>query len=86
LKVVVRQKRLEGPPLHGLFSSNPSDKNFNIAILLKIVQRSYNENSGVNTTPQGPRAGVVSYALGSYMVPMEGTLVKTSKRAHLTEN
>jgi hypothetical protein len=28
----------------------------------------------------------VSYALGSYMVPMEGTLVKTSKRAHLTEN
>jgi hypothetical protein len=43
--------------------------------LLKIVHRSYNENSGVNKTPQGLGAGVVSYFLGAYMVLIEGMLV-----------
>jgi hypothetical protein len=57
------------------FFPNVSDEDFEVTILLKIVQRSDNRNSGVNTTPQGPGAGVVSYALGAYMVLMEGMLV-----------
>jgi hypothetical protein len=31
-------------------------------------------------------AGVVSYALGEYMVLMEGMLVKTSERANMIGN
>ena len=59
-------------------------QNFEIAILLKIVKKLDNKNSGVEITPQGPGgAGVVSYALGVYMVPMEGMLVHTSERANL---
>jgi len=38
---------------HALFPPNTPDKNFEVAILLKIVKRSFNENSGVETTPQG---------------------------------
>jgi hypothetical protein len=34
-----------------------------------------NFNAGVDTAPQGPGVGVVSYALGAYMVVMEGMLV-----------
>ena len=82
-----RQKILEGnqlPPKP--FFPNVSNKNFKIAILLKIVQRSYNKNSGVDTTHQSPWAEVVSYALGAYMGLMEGMLVLTSKRAHLIGN
>jgi hypothetical protein len=40
----------------------------------------------VNIALQGPRAGVVSYALGEYMVLIEGMLVKTSETAHLFGN
>jgi hypothetical protein len=57
------------------FFPNASDKNFEIAILLKIFHRSYNKNSGVEITPQGPGADVLSYALGAYMVLMDGILV-----------
>jgi hypothetical protein len=53
---------------------------------LKIVLRRYKENSWIDTAPQGPRAGLVSYALGESMVFMEGVLVKTSERAHLIGN
>ena len=40
------------PLSHALFSPNASYKNFEIAILLKIVQRSDNENSDVDRTPE----------------------------------
>jgi hypothetical protein len=43
--------------------------------LLKIVQRSYNKHSDIETILQDPGAGVVSYALGVYMVLMEEMLV-----------
>jgi hypothetical protein len=33
-----------------------------IAILLKIVHKSDNKSSGVNTAPQSPMASVLSYA------------------------
>ena len=82
-----RQKILEGnqlPP--NPFFPNASNKNFKIAILLKIVQRSCNKNSGVDTTHQGPGAGVISYALGAYMGLMEGMLVLISKRDYLIGN
>ena len=49
--------------------------NFEIAISLKIVKRLDNKNYGVNTTSQGPRLGVVSYALGAYRVLMEGMVI-----------
>jgi len=50
-------------------------KKFDAAILLKMLQRSYNKNSRIETTPQDPVAGVVSYALGANMVLIEGMLV-----------
>jgi len=34
------------------FLLNTSDKNLEIAILLRIAQRSYNKNSVVDTTPR----------------------------------
>ena len=59
---VKRDRRATSPhPLHALFSSNPSDKNFARAFF-QTVQRSYDENSWVDTIPQGPGAGIVSYA------------------------
>ena len=61
--------------LHAPFSPKASDKNFQIAVLLKIVQRSDNKISGVDTTPQGPGAGVVRCALDAYTVLMKGILV-----------
>ena len=60
------------PSFHDLFPPNKSDKNFEIAFVMKIVKMSHNKNSGVNTTPQSPRAGVVSYAPGVYTVLMAG--------------
>ena len=39
-------------PLPRIFSPNPSDKNFEIAILLKIGHWSYKKNSNVETTPR----------------------------------
>jgi hypothetical protein len=43
--------------------------------LLKIVQKSDNKNSGVETALQGTGAGVVSYTLRACMVFMKGMLV-----------
>jgi hypothetical protein len=43
--------------------------------LLKIVKRSDNKNSGVDTTPKGPSAVIISYDPGAYMALMEGMLV-----------
>jgi len=57
------------------FFQNASNKNLEITILLKIAQRSDNNNSRVNIASQSPRAGVVSYVLGAYMVLVEWTLV-----------
>ena len=60
------QKRPESnktPPARP-FSPDPSDKNFEIAILL--LQKSENKNSRGRHTPQGPEASVLSYALGGY--------------------
>jgi hypothetical protein len=60
---VKRDWRATSPP-PSPFSPNASDKNFEIGIKLKIIQKSDNKNSGFDTTPQGPGASVVSYALG----------------------
>ena len=62
------------PLPHALFSPNASDKIFEIAILLKIVKTSDNK-LGVDTTPKGPRTGVVNFALGAFMVLMEEMLI-----------
>ena len=52
------------PLLPNLFFPNASNRNFEIAIMLKIAQKSDNKNSGVDTTHQGQGTGVVSYSLG----------------------
>ena len=57
-RVKIDQRTASPPPLHALFASNTSDKNFELAILLKIVQRSYNKNFGVDTLPEGPWEGL----------------------------
>ena len=83
LKVAVRFLRVKRdqranssslPPPPTLFSPNTSDKSFEIAILLKIVQTS-DQDFRVDTAPQGPGTGVVNYALGAYMVLLEVMLV-----------
>ena len=74
------------PPLFSLFSQTLLISTLRWPFFL-IIQRPYNENSGVNAAPpQGPKAGVLSYALGEYMVLMDGMFVKTSERAHLIGN
>ena len=58
------------------FPPNVPDKDFEIAILLIILQRSVNKISGVNTTPRGGGgAGFISYALKAYLVVMGEVLV-----------
>ena len=71
--IVKRDPRAASPPR--LLFQNPSDENFEIDILLKIVQRSDKKKSGVNRTPQGTGEGVLSYALRVCMVLMKGMLV-----------
>jgi len=56
-------------------SPNASYKNYDIAILWKIVKKTDNENSGIDTIPQGPGGVIVSYNMGAYMVLIEGMLV-----------
>ena len=94
LKVVVHFSRVKcdqravnsPPPPDALFLPNGSDKNSEIAILLKIFQRSDKKKIGVNRVPHGPGAGVVSYTLGACGVLMEGMLVQISKGAILIGN
>ena len=52
LLIVKRDPRVASPPR--LLFPNPSDENFELDNLLKIVQRSDKKNSGVDTTTQGP--------------------------------
>ena len=47
-------------PPHALFSSNASNQNFEIAVLVKIVQKS-DKNSEVNKIPLSPEARVENY-------------------------
>ena len=70
----VKKDQRQLAPSPTLFPPNPYDKNFEIAILLKLVQASDNKNCG-SLKPPGPLAGVVSYALGVYVVLIEGMLV-----------
>jgi len=42
-----------------------------MAILFKIVQRTYNNASRFGTTPQSPGAKASSYDLGAYKLFME---------------
>jgi hypothetical protein len=90
LKVLVHFLRVKRDqratrPLQVLFSSNPSNKNFERTIFFKWFKDHIME-TGVNTIPQGPRAGVISYILGVYMVVIEGILIYTSERGHLIGN
>ena len=72
--------------LSHLSLSSTSDKYSEIAVLLKIDQRSDTKNSGVIKTLRSRGAGVVSYALRAYKVFMEGGLVQTSEAVHLIRN
>jgi hypothetical protein len=58
---VKRDWRATSPPPHASFFPSASDKNFEIAIKLKIVQKSDNKNSGVDTTPQGQALKVMPW-------------------------
>jgi hypothetical protein len=46
-----------------------------MVILLKIVQKSYNNAPGVDTSPQSLGTRAVSYAPRAYTVFMEGVVV-----------
>ena len=62
-------------PLHVVFSANASDKNFEIATCLKIVQRSYNKAIGDDRISWGRGERVLSFAPGAYKVFMEGVVL-----------
>ena len=55
-------------PLHVVFSTNASDRTFQIAIYSKIVQISYNKAFGVDRVPQSLGLRVVSYAPEAYNI------------------
>ena len=80
LKVLVHFLRVKGDrrsdsPPRPLLHPNIPDFFFEKFILSKIVQRSNNKNSHVDSTSQGPGEGVVSYAPGAYIVLIEGILI-----------
>jgi hypothetical protein len=54
------------------FSLDASNTNFEIEILLKIVQRTYNNALSVYTTHKSPGTRIVSYAPGAYKVLWNG--------------
>ena len=63
-KIKSQQRATTPPPLpHVLFSPDASNIIFEIVILFKTVQRSYNKALGVDTNYQSLGARVVSYAL-----------------------
>ena len=72
---VKRNRRATNPPPHVPFSTNVTNKKFEKAILVKIVQQSDNKTCGVDTTLQDQGVGIVSYVLGIYMVIIERILV-----------
>jgi hypothetical protein len=55
-----------------LFSLDASNGNFEIEILLKMVQRTYKNTLSVYTTHKSPGTRVVSYAPGAYKVLWNG--------------
>ena len=57
-------------------SPNTSNQNFEITILFNVVVSSENCIFEMEIPPSVFRARVTSYALGAYMVLMEGMLVK----------
>ena len=50
------------PTSHALFTPNALNPNFEIAILFKIVQRSNNYASRVDTPPPASRVRAISYS------------------------
>ena len=57
--------------------SKGSRPKFEIVILFRIVQRSDNKSSAIDTTPLSPGASIVSYASGPYNVSKEGVVVSS---------
>ena len=57
-----------------LLSPSVSNKNLYIEVLVKIIQRFDDNNSGIETPPR-PGASVVSYAFGTYKVFVEEMVV-----------
>jgi hypothetical protein len=68
-------------------SSNTSNQNFEIAILINAVESSGNYIFQKDTPPSTViRARVITYALGAYKVFIQRFFVETSKRAHSIGN
>ena len=82
LFIVITNWRATSPP-HVLFSPSGSDRNYEIAILFQIVQRSYNKPFGIDTTRQILETNVVSYTPGYIRFFMEGVVVCSLEEAHL---
>jgi len=57
-----------------LLSPSVSNKNLYIEVLVKIIQRFDDNNSGIETPPR-PGASVVSYAFGTYMASTKWIIV-----------
>ena len=80
----VKSDRKVTSPLPRLFPKY-IHRNFEVAIFLKLVLRSYNENSGIDTTRQSPGTGVVDYALGAVFV-LYVCICKCVLKTHLPLN
>ena len=60
------------PPPNVVFSRNTPNRNIEIAILFKIVQRSNNKVFVVETNPKSRSVKVVSYDPGVFNILMKG--------------
>jgi hypothetical protein len=65
---------------------NTSNQNFEIAILFSVVDFQIENIFLRRIPPTNLRARVLSYALGTYKVFIEGVVVETSKQAHSIGN
>jgi hypothetical protein len=77
--------RVINPPLTPIISPNTFNQSLKILILFNVVESSENYVFKDGKPPRTPRAKVVSYALGSYVVFIDTFVVKTSKGAHSIE-
>ena len=74
------------PHILGVFCRNTSSWNFEIAILSKVVHRSYNKAFGIEINSQSLWVRVVCYAPGTFKVCIEGMVVYTVEESHLIKN
>jgi ABC-type amino acid transport system permease subunit len=84
--IVENEWRVISPPLTLIISPITFNQSLEIAIFFNLVESSGTYVFKEDKPSRVPRAKVVSYALGTYMVCIDRVVVKTSKGGHSIEN